>query len=92
MITLTIEPIKEVELLVEDDSVTLELDAINNIPTNVYEKYEGDYVVIPQRGQGTVLETAEKLMSDNVTVKEIPYFVTSNLAGGKTCYIGKEVL
>ena len=92
MITLTIEPIKEVELLVEDNSITLELDALNNLPSNVYEKYEGDYVVIPKREQGTTLETADKLMKDNVTVKEIPYFVTSNLAGGNTCYIGNEVL
>ena len=92
MITLTIEPIKEVELLVEDTSITLELEAINDIPSNAYEVYKGEYVVTPKREQGTTLETADKLMKDNVTVKEIPYFVTSNLAGGNTCYIGKEVL
>lgn len=92
MITLIIESTKDVELVVENNSISLELDAHNDIPSNVYEKYEGDYVVTPQRGRGTVLETTDKLMTDNVTVKEIPYSVTTNLAGGNTCYIGKEVL
>lgn len=42
--------------------------------------YPGPYVVIP-RAYEQVLATADKSMSDNVTVQEIPYTETSNLSG-----------
>lgn len=50
--------------------------------------YEGDYEVIPSAKQKQVLETAQKIMSKNVTVHKIPYSQTSNLSGGDTVYIG----
>lgn len=92
MIILTIEPQKEIELIVEDSVIVLELEPLNNIPSNAYEVYKGEHVVTPSRYDGTVLQTADKLMTDNVTVKTIPYFVTGNLSGGNTCYIGNEVI
>ena len=42
--------------------------------------YEGPYVVVPQVIEQT-LETAEKIMQDDVTVTEIPYAETSNPHG-----------
>lgn len=51
------------------------------------EHYMGNYDVVPGR-EATVLETAAKVMDDDVTVHPIPYFQVSNLSGGKTVYIG----
>lgn len=54
------------------------------------EYYEGAYQVTP-RVNTQVLPTAQKLMADDVTVKAIPYYETSNLSDGETVYIGTEV-
>lgn len=57
-----------------------------------FPKYEGDYEVTPSMKNNITLETAKKLMTDNVTVKKIPRFDVSNEAGGTTVYIAtKEV-
>ncbi len=57
-----------------------------------FPKYEGDYEVTPSMKNDITLETAKKLMADNVTVKKIPRYDVSNEAGGTTVYIAtKEV-
>jgi hypothetical protein len=53
-------------------------------------KYTGTYEVIPQAWQDVVLETSGKKMEDDVTVRQIPYYETSNPQGGMTVYIGGE--
>lgn len=53
------------------------------------EPYEGQYEVTPTV-EGLTLETANKYMSDDVTVKAIPTYEVSNNAGGTTFYIAKE--
>ena len=53
--------------------------------------YNGVYNVVPSANQKIMLETADKLLTDNITVKEIPYYETSNIVGGNTVYIGSEV-
>jgi hypothetical protein len=52
--------------------------------------YEGDYEVTPKVSEQT-LPTAKKLMSEDVTIKEIPYFEVGNNSGGNTVYIAKEI-
>ena len=52
-----------------------------------YIPYEGPYEVIPAFDD-QILETAEKTMSDDVVVKEIPVAEVSNPAGGLTLTIG----
>lgn len=52
------------------------------------EPYEGEYIITPKPNEATVLETANKRMTDNVTVLEIPYSEVDNLAGGQTITIG----
>lgn len=54
------------------------------------DPYKGAYEVTPQVGE-QILPTAQKLMADDVTVKAIPYYETSNLSDGETVYIGTEV-
>lgn len=53
-------------------------------------KYDGDYSVTPKAHEEQVLATKGKVMQDNLTVLEIPFFEVSN-ALGKTIYIGSEV-
>lgn len=52
--------------------------------------YNGDYTVTPSVEEQT-LKTANKKMLEDVTVKKIPFYETSNLSGGNTVYIGSEV-
>lgn len=52
--------------------------------------YSGEYEVTPEVEQ-QVLNTAQKFLEADVTIKEIPYSETSNTAGGSTVYIGKEL-
>ena len=51
--------------------------------------YDGDYTIIPSIIEQT-LETNNKVMTDNLNIKQIPYFQTSNQYGD-TIYIGKEI-
>lgn len=57
---------------------------------NTYPTYEGEYVVTPLAWEQTVLDTGGKLMYDDVTVLEIPYYRTSNPQGGDTIFIGYQ--
>lgn len=54
------------------------------------EAYTGPYDVTPKT-EGQTLKTANKRMTDDVSVKAIPFFDTSNNAGGQTIYIGVEI-
>ena len=51
------------------------------------ERYEGEYEVTPAVEKQT-LQTAKKIMKEDITVKEIPYAEVSNPAGGTTVIIG----
>lgn len=49
--------------------------------------YAGPYEVTPIPEEQR-LNTSGRLMTDDVTIKEIPYFDVGNTAGGSTVYIG----
>lgn len=49
--------------------------------------YEGEYVVNPDFERQT-LETANKILTDDITVNPIYVSRTTNKTGGKTIYIG----
>mgnify|MGYP004513955729 CR=1 FL=1 len=49
--------------------------------------YKDSYTVTPRLSTEVVLETKNKKMTDNVTVKKIPVYEVSNEAGGKSLYI-----
>ena len=53
--------------------------------------YDGPYEVTPKAWDAQTLETAHKLMTDDVTVFKVPYYETINLFDGKTAYIAEEV-
>lgn len=52
--------------------------------------YAGDYQVVPDVYATTVLETKDRLLSENIEVLSIPQYAVSNDAGGETLIIGKE--
>lgn len=54
------------------------------------DTYDGSYEVIPTTDE-QVLHTKSKYMEDDVMVRSIPYFETSNQTGGDTVYIASEV-
>jgi hypothetical protein len=64
-----------------------EIQVVQN--TNA-EYYKGNYIVTPNIDEQT-MDTNGKMMSDDVTIKAIPFFNVSNNAGGKTVYIGREI-
>ncbi len=68
-------------------NVTVKTPPIIN--TELIDVYDGEYVVEPDI-EPIVLKTKAKSMSDDVTVKKIPVWETSNDAGGTTCLIGGE--
>lgn len=51
--------------------------------------YEGEYAVTPKTTQQS-LETKHKTMQNDLTVLEIPYYQTTNEAGGYTVIIADE--
>lgn len=54
------------------------------------EYYKGDYTVTPKT-EKQELATRQKFLTENVKIKEIPFFEVSNLEGGQTVFIGKEL-
>ena len=54
------------------------------------DPYTGDYEVTPKVSAQT-MPTAQKYMTDDVQIKAIPFFETSNQSNGQTVYIGSEV-
>lgn len=59
--------------------------------TKEYDAYTGEYDVTPRAFGPQILETANKVMKENVTIAEVPYWETSNESNGTTAYIAKEV-
>lgn len=53
------------------------------------DKYEGDYEITPKVEAQTV-PTKNKVLIDDMTIKSIPIYKTSNNSGGTTVYIAKE--
>lgn len=62
-------------------------ELVNKLTVSQAEEYDGAYIVDPDF-VGRTLGTRNKLMRDDVTVNPIEVSEVSNLAGGKTVYIG----
>lgn len=73
-------------------SFEVDLGEVYRVPNpGQAEYYDGSYIVTP-KVEDQVLQTSDKLMSDDVTIKAIPFYSTSNQSGGETIYIGSEVI
>lgn len=71
------------------DGQSLEADfgATTKIDAENVDPYIGEYEVTPMLKKQT-LDTAQKLMSADLQVNEIPIYAVSNNAGGTTVTIG----
>lgn len=54
-----------------------------------HTKYEGEYEITPTVN-GETLQTKEKYFENDLTIKPIPIYETTNNSGGLTVYIAKE--
>ena len=72
-----------------ESSYTLDLGEVIEVKYPGGDVYDGDYVVVPKT-ESQVLPTRSKVMANDVTVKEVPFFQTSNTYGD-TVYIASEV-
>lgn len=68
------------------NSVSNKVDAESNIRVGGGDPYTGTYTVIPSTSQ-QILDTQFKVLSDDVTVTEIPYVETVNESDGITVSI-----
>lgn len=74
--------LNEFELIVDSDIIVKVADT---------DEYEGEYVIIPLAYDQQVLDTKDKLCRENIIVKEVPLWETSNLSGGNTVYIAERL-
>lgn len=54
------------------------------------EPYEGEYEITP-KVNAQKMDTANKLLLEDVTVRAIPIYDVSNTSGGSTVYIANEI-
>lgn len=89
-IDLTVSAVQPIALTVEPDQgpVPMTMEQVRVIYDSPYPEYTGPTTVTPQARSDVVLDTSGKLMTDDVTVFEIPYYETTNPAGGYTAIIG----
>lgn len=71
------------------DRPELEFD-VDGAPIVAHEIYEGAYEVTPRIYEPVELPTRDRLLRDDVTVKQIPQYEVSNEAGGTTLIMGEE--
>ena len=76
--------------IVETESISVNVGSTTMIASSDVEIYDGPYEVIP-KVNSQALSTAGKMMNDDVTVLEVPYYEVSNQFGGNTVYIAKEL-
>lgn len=76
----------KVGITVRKDKPTMGITVVRGESAPIYH---GTYEVIPQAWQDVVLETEGHKLTENVRVHKIPYYETSNPAGGNTIYIGE---
>lgn len=75
---------------IEEYEWRLNVAAENTEPIDEREQYTGSYEVTPKAHTSQTLETANKIMTDDVTISEVPFYNVSNSSGGLTSYIAKE--
>ena len=88
-VTLAVEESEGAALSVETDEATLDAETCIYVG-GTGTPYSGSYEVTPKAYDEQILETAHKYLTQDVTVHEVPYYVTSNPLG-ETVYIASEV-
>ena len=63
---------------------------LKTTPIDPKEPYEGPYTVVSHADVSQILDTKNKIMTENLIVLPISYYETSNPKGGMTVYIGVD--
>ena len=81
---------QEYDLQLEQSQYDFSIDPAESILVNNYSDYDGPYIVTPKIIDQT-LNTRDKHMLDDVLIKEIPYYETTNVQHGLTVFIGSSL-
>lgn len=73
----------------EDDSA-FEADFGEYSTIVIGEEYTGEYTITPKTYNTQTLPTKNKLLTDDIRIKKIPYYEMDNESGGTTVYIGSD--
>lgn len=81
----------DVDFRTRDEQIKVDFEYLQVVSNNVgVDYYKGNYTVTP-KVEKQELATRQKFLTENVKIKEIPFFEVSNLEGGQTVFIGKEL-
>jgi len=59
--------------------------------TREYGIYGGEYQIVPKAFEPQILPTSNRVLKEDVIVKEVPFYEVSNDSNGVTAYIGKDI-
>lgn len=76
-------------ILVGIDRETPDIQIKMEAGGEVLPTYKGETIVTPRPWSSQILETANRILKENITVLEIPYSSVSNPQDGRTVYIGE---
>lgn len=80
-----------VDFRTRNEKIKVDFEHLQVVLDNVgVDYYKGNYTVTP-KVEKQELATRQKFLTENVKIKEIPFFEVSNLEGGQTVFIGKEL-
>ena len=81
----------DVDFRTRNENIKVDFEHLQVVSDNArVEYYKGNYTVTP-KVEKQELETRQKFLTENVKIKEIPFFEVSNIEGGQTVFIGKEL-
>jgi len=81
------ENIIDADVTISNSVVTIDANVGTHITHSDLPSYDGPYEVTPD-WEATTLATKNKKVERDITVVAIPFESVSNLAGGRTVYIG----
>lgn len=79
----------KVKFAENEQKLGVKFGEVQYVTEYIGDKYEGDYEITPKVEAQTV-PTKNKVLVDDMTIKSIPIYKTSNNSGGTTVYIAKE--
>lgn len=85
-IEVTLQESSELEIEFREDAIEVGDDEFVKVIAAQADTYDGPYEVTPLAHQEVKLETRDRLMADDVTVREVPIYEVSN-ESGTTVYI-----
>lgn len=56
-----------------------------------YAVYDGAYEIVPKVSQTQTLPTGNRILKQDIIVREIPFYEAKNESDGMTAYIGKDI-